>query len=72
MRPLFTIHGGEYIQKRLKLNTWIPTNDTSIDLLVTDRDNCRTVSLQIMYGKDLLPEKSAKVQKNLRCVAGLH
>jgi hypothetical protein len=41
MKPLFTIHAGEYlvglhVQKSLKLNAWIPAKDTGIDLLVTD------------------------------------
>jgi len=73
MRPLFTIHAGEYlaglhIQKRLKLNAWIPAKDTGIDLLVTDVRNRHAVSLQVKYGKDFLPEeKVAEVREKLRC-----
>ena len=75
MRPLFTIHAGEYlaglhVQKTLKLNAWIPAKDTGIDLLVTDSDNRRAVSLQVKYGKDFLPEeKKAELRRNLRCVS---
>jgi hypothetical protein len=75
MRPLFTIHAGEYlaglyVQKDLKLNAWIPAKDTGIDLLVTDSDNRRAVSLQVKYGKDFLPEeKKAELRSNLRCVS---
>ena len=73
MRPMFTIHAGEYlvglhVQKHLKLNAWIPAKDTGIDLLVTDRDNHHSVSLQVKYGKDFLPEeKIPELRKKFRC-----
>jgi hypothetical protein len=72
MRPLFTIHAGEYlvglhVQKFLKLNAWIPAKDIGIDLLVTDSHNLRAVSLQVKYGKDFLPEMKAEMRKSLRC-----
>jgi len=47
MRPMFTIHAGEYLvglhlQQRLGLNVWIPAKDTGIDLLVTGaRSRCK-------------------------------
>ena len=74
MRPLFTIHAGEYlvglhVQKHLKLNAWIPAKDIGIDLLVTDRENLRTASLQVKYGKDFLPEMPAALREWLRCVS---
>lgn len=75
MRPLFTIHAGEYlvglhIQKHLKLNVWIPAKDTGIDLLVTDPENRCAVSLQVKYGKDFLPEeKIAALREKLRCIS---
>jgi hypothetical protein len=75
MRPMFTIHAGEYlvglhIQQRFPdFNVWVPAKDSGIDLLLTDRKNRRTVSLQVKYGKDLLPGKSAKVQEKLRCLS---
>jgi hypothetical protein len=74
MRPLFTIHAGEYlvglhVQKSLRLNAWIPAKDVGIDLLVTDRDNLHAISLQVKYGKDFLPEKKAELRRSLRCVS---
>ncbi len=44
MRPLFTIHAGEYLVgseieqhfKKEKLNVWIPSRGADIDLLVSD------------------------------------
>jgi hypothetical protein len=74
MKPLFTIHAGEYlvglhVQKSLRLNAWIPTKDTGIDLLVTDSDNLHAVSLQVKYGKDFLPEMKAELRRSLRCVS---
>jgi hypothetical protein len=71
---MFTIHAGEYlvglyVQQRLGLNVWIPAKDTGIDLLVTDRENCRTVSLQAKYGKDFLPGESAVLRDSLRCIS---
>jgi hypothetical protein len=75
MRPLFTIHAGEYlvglhVQKSLKLNAWIPAKDFGIDLLVTDSDNRHAVSLQVKYGKDFLPEeRNPELREKLRCIS---
>jgi hypothetical protein len=73
MTPLFTIHAGEYlagsyIERHFKrrLNVWIPSKDTGIDLLVSDRQNRRTASLQIKFGKDFLPEMATKFRGPLR------
>lgn len=72
MKPLFTVHGGEYlvgshIEKHFKrVNVWIPSRDTGIDLLISDRRNCRTVSLQVKFSKDYLPTMKAEFQKKLR------
>lgn len=73
MRPLFTIHAGEYlvashIERNLKrANVWIPSRDTGIDLLVTDRRSRRAVSLQVKFSKDFLVTHMASVfQKELR------
>jgi hypothetical protein len=71
---MFTIHAGEYLVgvhvQRLGLNAWIPAKDTGIDLLVTDRENRRTVSLQAKYGKDFLPEeKNPELREKLRCIS---
>jgi len=58
MKPLSTIHAGEYlvgsyIEKHFKkYNVWLPSKDTGIDLLVTNSKNNKTVSLQVKYSKD--------------------
>lgn len=60
MRPLFTVHAGEYLvgayieHQFKKTNVWVPTKDTGIDLLVSDSQNRATVSLQVKFSKDFL------------------
>lgn len=65
MKPIFTIHAGEYLvasdlEKKFKgLQIWLPTSDTGIDLLVTNpklnsRNSVRAVSLQVKFSKDYL------------------
>jgi len=73
MRPLFTIHAGEYlaashIEQRFKrLNVWVPTRDTGIDLLVSDRRNRRSVSFQVKFSKDfLVTHMGPEFQRGLR------
>ena len=73
MKPLFTVHGGEYlvgshIEEQFRhVNVWIPSRDTGIDLLVSDQKSRRTVSLQVKFSKDFLVTHMKPVfQKNLR------
>jgi len=75
MRSLFTIHAGEYlvgaeIERRFKrTNVWIPSKDTGVDLLVSDRSNRSTVSLQVKLSKDFLVthmSRLAEYQEHLR------
>jgi hypothetical protein len=60
MNPLFTVHAGEYVvgsyieQHFKRVNVWVPSKDKGIDLLVSDRRNRRTVSLQVKFSKDYL------------------
>ena len=60
MRPIFTIHAGEYlvgteIEKRFRvLRVWIPSKDIGIDLLVTDERQNKVASLQVKFSKDHL------------------
>lgn len=58
MKPIFTIHAGEYIVGSFledkKLNVWIPSRDTGIDLLVSNEQNTKIVSLQVKFSKDFL------------------
>ena len=58
MKPLFTIHAGEFVVgdfiegKFSGVNLWVPTRDTGIDLLVTDSKNQKAVSLQVKFSRD--------------------
>ena len=58
MRPLFTIHAGEflvgaYIERNFPaLNIWIPAKDTGVDLLVTGKPTRSPVSLQVKLSRD--------------------
>jgi hypothetical protein len=59
MRPIFTVHAGEFLAateierfRTLALDVWIPSKDRGIDLLVTNPKNRTTVSLQIKFSKD--------------------
>ena len=78
MTPLFTIHAGEYLvglyieqHYKKQLNVWIPSRDTGIDLLVSHRQNRRTASLQVKFGKDFLPtHMSADFRSHFVSVAG--
>jgi len=69
MKPIFTIHAGEYlvaaeIEKTLKnVTVWIPSRDTGIDLLLTDKPNKKTTSLQVKFSKDF---NSTHVKEHLR------
>jgi hypothetical protein len=73
MRPLFTLHAGEYlvgahIEQRFKrVNVWVPARDTGVDLLASDRANRGTVSLQVKFSKDfLVTHHGPEFQKELR------
>ena len=73
MKPLFTIHAGEYLvgaqleQQFKRINVWIPLRDSGIDLLVSDRRNRNTLSLQVKYSKDfLVTHMGPEFQKELR------
>ena len=60
MKPLFTVHAGEFlvgceIERRFRdVNVWIPAKDTGIDLLVSDKRDKTTVSVQIKFSRDYL------------------
>jgi hypothetical protein len=59
MRPIFTVHAGEFlvgqhIEREYKKNVWVPTKDTGIDLLVTNQENTKTISLQVKFSRDFL------------------
>lgn len=60
MRPIFTLHAGEYLvgdylEKKFKnYRVWLPSKDTGVDLLVTDAEHRRAVSLQVKFSKDFM------------------
>lgn len=60
MRPIFTIHAGEYLvatkieESFPGLRVWIPSKDSGIDLLVTDANQNKVASLQVKFSKDYL------------------
>src|SRR3972149_7324251 len=72
MKPLFTVHAGEflageYIERKLRLNVWVPAKDTGVDLLISDAKNKKVVSLQVKSSRDYLATHMAAVfQKPLR------
>ena len=59
MKPLFTIHEGEFlvgdrINRRLghKFDVWVPTKDSGVDLLVTrKRRQGKAVGLQVKFSR---------------------
>jgi hypothetical protein len=61
MRPIFTIHAGEflvgqYIESAFKdKHVWVPTKDVGVDLLVTNAANTEAVPLQVKLSRDFLP-----------------
>lgn len=61
MRPLFTVHAGEFVvgefieQSFPTLDVWIPAKDTGIDLLVTGPSSEKSVSLQVKLSRDYKP-----------------
>ena len=60
MRPIFTLHAGEYLvgdhleRKNKDVRVWIPSKDSGIDLLVTDRNFRKLASLQVKFSKDYI------------------
>jgi hypothetical protein len=58
MKPIFTIHAGEYlfgnaVEARFpKLRNWIPSKDNGIDFLITDEFCKEPLSIQVKYSKD--------------------
>jgi hypothetical protein len=72
MRPLFTIHAGEllvgeHIEQHFRnTNVWVPAKDSGIDLLVTDKKNTKTVSLQVKFSRDFRSSLKTEFQQPLR------
>ncbi len=58
MTPIFTVHAGEYLvgthleRTFQNCRVWIPSKDSGIDLLLTNKSCSRTVPLQVKYSRD--------------------
>lgn len=72
MRPLFTVHAGEFlvgehIERTFPyLNVWVPAKDTGVDLLVTDVGARNATSLQVKLSRDYrLPEATGDFDRSL-------
>jgi hypothetical protein len=65
VRPLFTVHAGEFIVGEFiertfpTLDVWIPAKDTGIDLLVTGVRGRPPVSLQVKLSRDYKPPEAS-------------
>ena len=76
MKPLFTVHAGEYlvgeyIERNFpRWNVWLPSKDTGIDLLVTDTRNRKAVSLQVKSSKDYNPTTGSPIERSHLLAAG--
>lgn len=73
MKPLFTIHAGEFVVgdflegKFRNVNVWVPSKDTGVDLLLTDKKNKKAISLQVKFSRDFLATHMPAIfQKPLR------
>ncbi len=61
MKPLFTIHAGEflvasYIEQQFRdYLVWVPSRDSGVDLLLTDHDCKTAVSNQVKFPEISLP-----------------
>ncbi len=57
MTPLRTVHAGEFLvgthlERTFRgCRVWMPSRDSGIDLLVTDNECLRTVSLQVKFSR---------------------
>ncbi|MCK1453158.1 hypothetical protein IVB36_20200 [Bradyrhizobium sp. 35] len=74
MRPMFTVHAGEFlvgqhIETSFKdKRVWLPSKDTGVDLLVTNARHSRSVTLQVKFSRDFLPimKLAASTRQHLR------
>ena len=76
MKPLFTVHVGEYlvgayIERTFpRWNVWLPSKDTGVDLLVTDTRNRKAVPLQVKFSKDFNPTHGSLLLQSRLLAAG--
>jgi hypothetical protein len=76
VKPLFTVHAGEYLVGAHiehifpQWNVWLPSKDTGVDLLVTDARNRKSVSLQVKFSKDFNPTHGSPLLQSRLLAAG--
>lgn len=76
MRALFTVHAGEflvgeYLERHFKhLNVWIPSKDTGVDLLVTNKKNVDPISIQVKLSRDYSTAENKDDISNIQLAAG--
>jgi hypothetical protein len=76
MKPLFTVHAGEYlvgsyIERTFpSWNVWVPSKDAGIDLLVSDAKNRKLCTLQVKFSKDFNPTNRSSLAKDRLSAAG--
>jgi hypothetical protein len=73
VKTLFIVHAGEFlvgdfIEKKFRsLNIWVPSKDMGVDMLVTNPENQRAVSLQVKSSRDFLDtHRKESLQRSLR------
>ena len=61
MRPIFTIHAGEYLvaqhiedlfANKYGIRVWVPSKDDGVDLLLTSKNRKKTLGVQVKFSKD--------------------
>jgi hypothetical protein len=76
MKPLFTIHAGEYlvgdyIERTFPVwNLWLPSKDTGVDFLITDARHRKAVSIQVKFSKDFNPTHGSPLLQSRLLAAG--
>ncbi|MDZ7305064.1 MAG: hypothetical protein ONB44_23280 [candidate division KSB1 bacterium] len=65
MKPIFTIHAGEYLVAEYiertypRWEVWVPSKDAGVDLLVTSKKKRGMVALQVKFSKDFTPNSTS-------------
>jgi hypothetical protein len=74
MKPIFTLDAGEYlvgsyIEHRFRAKgyeVWVPSKDTGVDLLVTNRNHKKAVALQVKFSKDYIPSMRNALHRDIQ------
>lgn len=75
MRPIFTIHAGEFLfgerieEKFPDADLWIPAKDKGIDFLITRPGTTRPTSVQVKMSRDYSPS-AASTEFERKQIAG--